>query len=84
MEPGGISLWMSEGGSGGGSAGGRGGAASTSMCDEVTAGLGVDAGVGWQSRSETDGVAVVMVDHVDFVVVDCVVVAKVGTVVHGI
>jgi hypothetical protein len=75
---------MGEGGSGGGSAGGRGGAASTSMCDEVMAGLGVDAGVGWQSRSKTDGVAEVVVDRVDCVVVDCVVVVKVGTVVHGI
>ena len=75
---------MGEGGRGGGSAGGRGGAASTSMCDEVTSGLGVDAGVGWQSRSKMDGVAVVLVDRVDCVVVDCVVVAKVGTVVHGI
>jgi hypothetical protein len=84
MEPGGISLWMGEGGRGGGSAGGRGRAASTSMCDEVTAGLEVDAGVGWQSRSETDGVAVDVVNRVDCVVVDCVVVAKVGTVVHGI
>jgi hypothetical protein len=78
---------MGEGGSRGGSAGERGGAAltsMTSMCDEVTAGLGVDAGVGWQSRSKTDGVAVVVVDRVDCVVVDFVVVAKVGTVVHGI
>jgi len=62
---------------GGGSAGGRG-IVSTSMWGEVMAGLVGVAGVGWQSRRETEGMAVVSVDRVGWVV------ALVGLVVNGI